>query len=46
MGDLSPNSQRQFAVIYGLTHRVNAKHHAIYGFYSVFSVNSVVNCFL
>ncbi len=45
MGDLSPNSQRQFAAIYDLTQRVNAKYHAIYCFYSVLSVNSVVNCF-
>jgi hypothetical protein len=45
MGDLSPNSQRQFAEIHGLPQRVNGKYHAIYCFYSVFSVNSVVNCF-
>jgi hypothetical protein len=38
----SPHSQKQFAKIYGLTQGVNAKYHAIYGFYSV---NSMVNCF-
>jgi hypothetical protein len=41
MGDLSPNSQKQFAKISGLIQGVNAKHHAIYCFYSVLSV---VNC--
>jgi hypothetical protein len=38
MGDLSPNSQRLFAEIYDLIQQVNAKYHAIYCFYSVFSV--------
>ncbi len=38
--------ERQFAVIYDLTQRVNTKHHAIYCFCSAFSVHSVVNCFL
>ncbi|MFA7317857.1 MAG: hypothetical protein WC029_09920, partial [Sulfuricella sp.] len=44
-GGHGEHRERQFEEIYDLTQRVIAKYHAIYCFYSVFSVNSVVNCF-